>query len=120
MASTSNLVLLSGQIALSQAMDVVANNIANVSTTGFKREAINFDSLLGKGNLGNSKPAQFVYNNATYRDAANGPILNTGNPLDLAIQGDGYFQVQMPDGSTGYTRAGIFKLDTEGNLTTQS
>lgn len=119
MSSSSNLVLLSGQMALSQAMDVVANNIANASTTGFKREGIAFETLLSRGAITNTKTASnFVYDRTTYRDTGPGPIAGTGNPLDLAIEGDGYFQVQMPDGSTGYTRAGSFQLDTGGQIVT--
>ena len=120
MASTSNLVLLSGQMAVSQAMDIVANNIANASTTGYKREAISFDSLLSRGNLNDSKPANFVYDRATYRDFSNGSVMNTGNPLDLAIEGKGYFQVQMADGKIGYTRAGSFTLNTDGTIVNQA
>ena len=120
MASASNLVLLSGQMALAQSMDIVANNIANVSTTGFKREGIAFDTLLGQGTSTNKTPANFVFDRTTYRDASNGPITGTGNPLDLAIEGQGYFQVQMPDGSTGYTRVGSFQLNTDGQVVTQS
>lgn len=120
MASTSNIVLLSGQMALSQAMDVVANNIANASTTGFKREGIAFEAYLKPSDFNSKSPTQFVYDRTTYRDMSNGPIVNTGNSLDLAIEGKGFFQVQMPDGSTGYTRAGSFQLNTEGQLVTQS
>jgi flagellar basal-body rod protein FlgF len=118
--NVSNLVLLSGQMALAQAMDIVANNIANASTTGYKREAVEFQTLLSRGQSNNSKPANFVFDSATYRDMSNGPILSTGNPLDLAIQGPGYFQVQLPNGKTGYTRAGAFKLDTGGQIVTQA
>jgi flagellar basal-body rod protein FlgF len=112
-----SLVLLSNQEALQRAMDVVANNVANASTTGFKRESIQFDTLL-------SKPApdqtlDFVIDRATYRDASSGPITPTNNPLDLAIQGSGYFPVQTPQG-TRYTRVGTFQLNTDGEITTLS
>lgn len=120
MASISNLVLLSGQMALAQAMDVVSNNIANASTTGFKREAIAFDTLLSQGAATKKGPANFVFDRSTYRDTSTGPITGTGNPLDLAIEGQGYFQVQMPDGGTGYTRAGSFQLNADGEIVTQS
>lgn len=120
MASVSNLVLLSGQMALSQAMDVVANNIANASTTGFKREGIAFEAYMKPTDRSSKSPTDFDFDRATYRDIAAGPIVNTGNPLDLAVQGQGYFRVQMPDGSTGYTRAGAFQLNTEGTLVTQA
>jgi flagellar basal-body rod protein FlgF len=114
-----SLVLLSGQMALSQAIDVVANNVANASTTGFKREGIEFDSLLTSPTPG-KKPISFVIDRATYRDTANGPIVPTGNPLDLAIQGPGYFEVQQPNGSTAYTRAGSFQLNADGEIVTLS
>lgn len=120
MNNAPNLVLLSGQMALAQAMDVVANNIANASTTGFKREGVAFDTYLKPKDFDTKSPTSFVYDYATYRDTANGPIVNTGNPLDLAIQGQGYFQVQMPNGTTAYTRAGSLQLNTEGVLVTQS
>ncbi len=110
------LVLLSDQMALSRAVDIVANNVANASTTGFKREAIQFDQLLTHPSQGT--PITFVTDRATYRDASTGPITPTGNPLDLAIQGEGYMQVQMPDGSTKYTRGGSLRLDDQGQITT--
>jgi len=110
-----SLVLLSNQEALQRAMDIVANNVANASTSGFKREGIEFDTLL-------SRPApdetlDFVVDRATYRDVSNGPISPTGNPLDIAIQGAGYIPVQTAQG-TRYTRAGTFQLNTDGQLTT--
>lgn len=115
----SNLVLLSSQVALSQAMDVVANNVANASTAGFKREGIQFDTYVAK--LGtNKQPLKFVIDRATYRDASNGALVPTGNTLDVAIQGAGYFRVKMPDGSTGFTRGGSLLLDHEGQLVTQA
>lgn len=118
MTVLSNLVLLSGQLSVSQAMDVVANNIANASTVGFKREGMAFEAYMKPTERGSKNPTQFAYDRATYRDASSGTIVNTGNPLDLAIQGHGYFRVQMPDGSTTYTRAGTFKLNTEGVMVT--
>jgi flagellar basal-body rod protein FlgF len=115
---STDLVLLSGQEALGHVMDIVANNVANSNTTGFKREGIEFDTLLEQPAPGQT--LNFVVDRATYRDAAVGPIEDTGNQLDLAIQGSGYFQVQMPDGSTGYTRNGSFQVNSEGQITTHS
>jgi flagellar basal-body rod protein FlgF len=114
---SANLVLLSNQEALQRAMDVVANNVANVSTTGFKREGILFDTLLSQPEP--DQPIQFVVDRATYRDMANGPIDPTGNPLDLAIQGAGYFPIQTPTG-TKYTRSGSFQISPDGNIVTLS
>jgi flagellar basal-body rod protein FlgF len=112
-----SLVLLSNQEALQRAMDVVANNVANASTAGFKREGIEFDTLLSQTAPGET--IDFVVDRATYRDPSNGPIDPTGNPLDLAIQGAGYFPVQTPQG-TRYTRAGNFQLNTDGQIVTLS
>ncbi|MDX2027779.1 MAG: flagellar basal-body rod protein FlgF [Alphaproteobacteria bacterium] len=111
-----SLVLLSGQQALQRAMDIVANNVANASTTGFKRQGIEFDTLLTPTAPGQG--LNFVLDRATYRDVANGPIVPTGNQLDLAIQGKGYFQVQTPEGTTAYTRNGAFQLDSQGRIST--
>lgn len=110
-----SLVLLSNQQALQRAMDIVANNIANSSTTGFKREGVEFDTLVMHPSPG--QELSFIVDRATYRDASNGPIVSTGNPLDLAIQGQGYFPVQTPAG-TRYTRAGALRLDTSGQIVT--
>jgi len=114
---SASLVLLSNQQALQRAMDIVANNVANMSTTGFKREGIEFDTLLSQ--TAPDETLDFVVDRATYRDASSGPIDPTGNPLDLAIQGAGYFSVQTPQG-TRYTRAGAFQINTDGQLVTLS
>ncbi len=113
-----SLILLSNQQALQRSMDIVANNVANSSTTGFKREGIEFDTLLAKPAVGQT--LNFVVDRATYRDTGTGPIQPTGNQLDLAIQGKGYFQVRSADGTTHYTRSGALRLDAQGNLVTQS
>ncbi|MDE1900162.1 MAG: flagellar basal-body rod protein FlgF [Alphaproteobacteria bacterium] len=115
------LVLLSDQMALERSLDVVANNIANSNTTGFKREAMQFDTVLSNlgGGASSTAPISFVYDRATYRDMKPGAISNTGNPLDLAIQGDGYFQVQTPQGKQ-YTRDGAFQIDNQGQIVTAS
>lgn len=113
----AGLVLIANQDALSRAMDVVANNIANVSTTGFKRQEILFDTYV-------SRPApdekiQFGIDSGTFRDAAQGPMQATGNPFDLAIQGAGYFPIQTKAG-TRYTRGGSFQLNSDGDIVTAS
>jgi len=113
-----SLVLLSNQQALQRSMDIVANNVANASTTGFKREGIEFDTLVSHAAQGET--TDFVVDRATYRDASVGPIQTTGNPLDVAIQGQGYFSVRAADGTTKYTRAGSFQLDPLGQIITQS
>jgi len=114
---TTGLVLLSDQLALRRAVDVVANNIANSGTTGFKREGVQFETYVMR-----TTPAQstnYVYDRATYRDSTPGTISHTGNPLDLAIQGAGYFEVMTPQGIQ-YTRNGAFRTDRAGQLVTSS
>ncbi len=96
-------------------MDIVANNVANVNTTGYKRESIAFDTYLVQPTVKDS--FQFAVDSGTYRDAGQGATLVTGNPLDLAIQGAGYFAIQTESG-VRYTRAGSFQLNGEGALVT--
>lgn len=112
-----NLILLSDQNVLRRAIDVVANNVANANTTGFKRIGIEFDTLVAQPQIG--QRINFVVDRATYRDPSNGPIQPTGNQLDLAISGPGYFQVQTPEG-TRYTRGGSLQLDQLGQISTLS
>jgi len=114
----ANLVLLSTQEALQKSLDVVANNIANSSTTGFKREDIAFATYISRPESG--QKLNFVVPRATFRDASSGPITPTNNPLDLAIQGQGYFQVRGADGQPHFTRNGSFQLDTQGQIVTHA
>ena len=114
---SASLVLLSGEQALQRAMDIVANNVANSSTSAFKREGISFDTLMSQSAPG--EKLNFVVDRSTYRDTSVGPIETTGNQLDLAIQGSGYFPVQTPAG-TRYTRGGSFQVNSQGQLVTQA
>lgn len=114
-------------------MDVIANNLANVGTSGFKRSRAVFEDLLYQ-NLrqpGASSTAQTslpsglqigtgVRPVATERLHSQGNLQNTENSRDLAINGNGFFQVLMPDGSTAYTRDGSFQIDQNGQLVTAS
>jgi flagellar basal-body rod protein FlgF len=114
---STNLVLLSDQMAMQRSVDIVANNIANSSTTGFKREGIQFNTYLSQTTPKQS--TSYVYDKATYRDTTPGTLSSTGNPLDLAIQGQGYFQIQTPQG-TQYTRDGAFRTDNQGQIVNSS
>jgi flagellar basal-body rod protein FlgF len=96
-------------------MDVVANNVANVNTTGFKRQEILFETLVSRPVP--SEQIDFGADRGTLRDTSQGPLLATGNPLDLAIQGEGYFQIQTT-GGIRYTRGGAFVLNNEGEIVT--
>jgi flagellar basal-body rod protein FlgG len=112
-------------------MDVVSNNIANVNTTGFKKARAEFQNLLSQTlrtpgaitDQGTVNPSGIqvglgVKTSATQRMFLQGSIVQTGNPLDLAINGDGFLQVQMDDGSFGYTRDGNLKRDANGQVVT--
>jgi len=112
-------------------LDVISNNLANVNTTGYKESKLQFQDLLyqttraagsqqGGGNElpGSLQIGQGAIPIATARIFTNGELSNTGNNLDIAIQGAGFFQVQMPDGTLAYTRDGAFKTDSEGRIVT--
>ena len=114
-------------------MDVIANNLANVSTNGFKRARAVFEDLLyqtiRQPGAQSSQQTQLpsglqlgtgVRPVATTRIFTQGNLQQTGNPLDVAIQGNGFFQVLLPDGSTAYTRDGSFQVDSQGQLVTSS
>lgn len=108
-----SLVLLSRQDALERQMAMVANNIANMGTTGFKQERMVFRDFFNP--LQQGEKIHFVLDRATYRDTTQGPIVQTGNPLDVALEGDAYFTVQTPQGNR-YTRGGSFTLNEQGEI----
>jgi flagellar basal-body rod protein FlgG len=114
-------------------LDVISNNLANVSTTGFKRARAVFEDLLyqtirqpgAQSSQLTQLPSGFQLGTgvrpvATERIFSQGNLQQTGNPLDVAIQGKGFFQVLMPDGTTAYTRDGSFQVDNTGQLVTAS
>ncbi len=114
-------VALSRQAGLRREMDVVANNLANMGTHGFKAERMMFIEHLVKSKGGEnliSPRLAYVRDIATMTDERAGAIDTTGNPLDVAIQGDGYFVLQTPNGER-YTRNGRFQLDNSGQLVNQ-
>jgi flagellar basal-body rod protein FlgG len=112
-------------------MDVIANNLANTSTTGYKKVRPEFEDLLSQtiqgseapDARGGTSPAPLqvglgVKTGSTTRSFVQGTLTTTNNPLDLAIDGDGFFRVQRPSGEYAYTRAGNFKVDSTGRLVT--
>jgi flagellar basal-body rod protein FlgF len=113
-------IILSRLTAQQRAMDVVAGNIANASTPGYRAERVVFaDWLATQTNTSIAKgdsPLAFTQDRATYRDRAEGTLQQTGNPLDLALSGDGYFTVSTPAGPR-LTRAGRFTLQADGSIT---
>jgi len=112
------LVGLSRQVALRRELDVVANNIANIDTTGYKGSSALFEEYLSSATSSDqNSPISFVRDSATYIDMSRGPLQRTGNPLDLAIDGGAFFAVQTPNG-VRYTRNGAFKIDATGQIVT--
>ena len=103
-------VAMSGAVAQERAMDVTANNVANANTSGFRAERVTFEEVLGgQGNL------SFVTAEEASVDASRGELRSTGNPLDVAVDGDGWFAMQTPQG-VRYTRSGAFRIGPEGAL----
>jgi flagellar basal-body rod protein FlgG len=120
-----------GMEAQQTRLDVTANNIANVSTPGFKKSRAEFEDLMyqtqtqpgAATGASTQSPTGLqvgmgVRTVDTQRMHSEGDLQQTGNPLDLAIEGNGFFAVQLPTGETMYTRAGAMKLDSTGKLVT--
>ena len=112
-------------------MSVVSNNLANVSTTAFKRGRASFEDLLyqqvrqpgAASSQQNELPSGLQTGTgvrvvSTQKFFQQGNMLNTGNALDMAVNGRGFFQVLMPDGTTAYTRDGSFQIDSQGQMVT--
>lgn len=121
-----------GMLAQQLNVEVISNNIANMNTTGFKRQRAEFNDLLYQNlrrvgstssDTGTIVPTGVqlglgVKPAAVYRITEQGNISITDNPLDIAINGEGYFTIELPSGETGYTRAGAFQLSPNGDLVT--
>ncbi len=109
-----------GLLAKTQALDLAANNLANVNTGGYKGQVPSFGSLMaGGGNLSNASLGavnEFGVLAESRLDLQQGPVDRTGNDLDFAIQGSGYFAVQGPQGARLYTRSGAFHINAKGQL----
>jgi flagellar basal-body rod protein FlgG len=120
-----------GMISQQLNVDTIANNIANVNTTGFKKSRVNFQDLLyetikppGTETTTGARIPEGIQVGHGVRPAAiakvftQGNLILTGNQFDLVIEGDGFFQIELPDGTTSYTRDGSFKVDADGNIVT--
>lgn len=119
-----------GMTAMELNVQVIANNLANMTTTGYKRQRAEFQDLLYEhvsrvgtqtSTQGNILPVGIdlgsgVKTAGTARMMTQGTLSQTGNSLDVAIRGDGFFKVQMPDGTFAYTRDGSFKMDAQGRI----
>lgn len=120
-----------GMHAQQLTLDVIANNLANVQTGGFKRSRVDFQDLIYQSiqvpgmasSQGTEIPSGFQVGHgtravSTQRLFIEGDLQPTGNPLDMAIEGEGFFQITQPNGELAYTRAGSFKKDSQGRLVT--
>jgi flagellar basal-body rod protein FlgF len=112
---------LSGQLLLQRELDIVANNLANADTTGFKVEQLlsSVDPQTPARSTGVTPPINFVADNGVARDYSQGAMRQTGSPLDVAINGQGFFQVSTAAG-TVYTRDGRFATNAQNQLVTQT
>lgn len=112
---------LSRQMILRREMEIIANNIANMDTTGFKVESMmqRTDPSEPAVTLGGPRPVKFVAPDGVARDFGQGVLTQTGGELDMAIEGKGFFQIQTPQGPR-YTRDGRFTTDPTGRLVTQA
>jgi flagellar basal-body rod protein FlgF len=116
------LIGLSRQVTLERQLDVIANNVANVNTTGYKADNSLFEEYLRSGAhednfVGRDRNVSYVQDRATFHDFAQGPSEQTKNPLDIAIDGSGFLVVQTPAGER-YTRDGNLQLNNNGQLVT--
>lgn len=122
-----------GMEAQQMQLDNVSHNLANASTNGYKRQHAVFEDLmyqnLRQAGAATSEQSQLptglqvglgVRTVATSRSFSQGNLQQTQNNLDIAVKGNGFFQIQMPDGTTGYTRDGAFKVDANGTMVTNN
>lgn len=119
---TSGIIAASRQGALRRQLQVVANNLANINTTGFKAERMMFVEHVVKSKGGEKlihPRHSYVRDIATRVDPSSGSIEQTGNSLDIAVQGDGFFAIQGDGGQEQYTRNGRFQLSPDGTVVTQ-
>jgi flagellar basal-body rod protein FlgG len=121
-----------GMLAQQTNVEIIANNLANMNTTGYKRQRAEFQDLLYQNveqagsqssDSGTVLPSGVqlgsgVRTAAVYRVMSQGDMQSTSNPYDLAVQGEGYFSITQPDGTTAYTRDGSFALSPEGQIVT--
>jgi flagellar basal-body rod protein FlgG len=120
-----------GMIGQQTNIDAIANNLANVNTTGFKKSRVNFQDLVyetiepagTETTTGETVPEGIQIGHGTQAASVaklftQGNLIQTGNPLDLAIEGNGFFQVDLPDGTIAYTRDGSFRVNQNGSLVT--
>src|SRR5580704_6166837 len=115
---------LSGLQAAQTDLDTIGNNVANVGTVGFKSSSANFSDLYGTSLLGasgtQSTPGQGAFTTSLSQLFTEGSISQTGNPLDIAINGNGFLQLQTPSGGIAYSRDGSMQVNARGFLANDS
>ncbi len=119
----SSYVLLSQEQALRRRLDVIANNMANMNTTGFRREMPVFQEYVENNPTPPApgmKSTSYVLDYGSMHDMSPGAYQPTGNPLDVMIEGQGYLTVEGPDGNPAYTRAGMLRVSSKGELETSA
>src|SRR5579883_3018620 len=107
-------VSLSGQVALERRLETIASNVANTNTVGYRADGVSFAAELAKAG---DQQVAFASSGQSFISRVAGPLTRTGNPLDLAVQGDGWFAIQTPNG-IAYTRDGRMQLTESGALQT--
>ena len=107
-------VALSAQVAMERRLNTIANNVANMNTGGFRADEVKFEEILS---LAAKENVSFASSGQNFISRRTGPMTKTDNPLDVAIQGDGWFAFQGPSGPI-YTRDGRFKMNENGDLLT--
>ncbi|MGR3379374.1 flagellar basal-body rod protein FlgF [Salipiger abyssi] len=117
----STYVALSQLTALERQLDVTANNIANANSNGFKAARVLFESYLQQDDASASgEGTNYLIDRGSYLDDAPGALVQTGNALDMALTGQGWFAYELADGRTAYGRDGSFVLDAQGRMVTAS
>jgi len=109
---------LSYQLALQRKMDMVANNVANMDTTGYKSQHVQFKEFISANDA--EQPLSMVYDYAEYKDYSAGAVTSTGNPLDVALIGNGFLSVRSADGDDYFTRNGRMQINQLNQLVTTS
>ncbi|MHA6345241.1 flagellar basal-body rod protein FlgF [Roseivivax sp. CAU 1761] len=106
--------------ALRRELDVTANNIANADTAGYKRERVAFETYLHDAADSANADTSYVVDGGSWVDSSQGVLQHTGNSLDVALEGPGWFAYETPEGQRAYGRDGRFTLDNQGNLVTMA
>jgi flagellar basal-body rod protein FlgF len=109
---------LSYQMALERKMNAIANNVANMDTTGYKSQHIQFKEYVSQTDA--EQPLSLVYDYGEYKNFGGGAVTDTGNPLDIALVGNGFLKVRTVEGDEFYTRNGRLQIDNNNQLVTSS